>query len=173
MNDIDAPLVGDFAALVLLAGAVVLVGALTRPTGRAAVAADAVRLSAVVAGAATAGSLYFSEVADFVPCEMCWFQRTAMYPIAVIGLVATVRRDRAVLPSLAVLAGLGLVASTYHIFIQLFPEQATFCEATNPCSAKWVDGLGWMTIPQMAAICFATILALSITGIRTPIKETP
>jgi disulfide bond formation protein DsbB len=119
-----------------------------------------------------AGSLYFSEIADFVPCEMCWFQRIAMYPIAAIGIMATLRRDRAVLPYVSVLAGLGLIASVYHIGIQLFPEQSTFCEASNPCSAKWVEGLGWMTIPQMAGTCFAVILAVSITAVRTPSKET-
>jgi disulfide bond formation protein DsbB len=172
MNDIDPNVVGDFSALVLLAGAVLLVVAITRPAGRAAISGDALRLVAIVASGAMAGSLYFSEIADFVPCEMCWFQRIAMYPIAAIGIMATIRRDRAVLPYVGVLAGLGLVASVYHIGIQLFPEQTTFCEASNPCSAKWVEGLGWMTIPQMAGTCFAVILAVSITGVRTPSKET-
>jgi len=104
---------------------------------------------------------------------MCWVQRIAMYPIAVIGIVATIRHDRAVLPYMGVLAGLGLVASVYHVGIQLFPEQSTFCDVANPCSASWVEGLGWMTIPQMAGTCFAAIIALAITGIRTPLKETP
>ena len=31
---------------------------------------------------AMAGSLYFSESANFVPCKLCWFQRIAMYPLA-------------------------------------------------------------------------------------------
>ena len=39
-----------------------------------------------VAGVATLGSLYFSEIADFVPCRLCWFQRILMYPIALIAL---------------------------------------------------------------------------------------
>ena len=78
----------------------------------------------------------------------------------------------ALLPYLAVLATLGLGASIYHIGIQLFPEQSSFCEVSNPCSSRWVEGLGWMTIPQMAGACFATILALSINGLRTPLEET-
>ena len=173
MTDIDPHVAADFAAFVLLAGAALLVVTLTRPVGRAALARDALRLIAIVASGAAVGSLYFSEVADFVPCEMCWFQRIAMYPIAAIGIVATIRRDRAVLPYLGVLAGLGLAASAYHIGIQLFPEQSTFCDVANPCSARWVEGLGWMTIPQMAGTCFAIIIALSINGIRTPTKEIP
>ena len=46
-----------------------------------------------IALAATLGSLYFSELAKFVPCHLCWYQRIAMYPMAVILLVAALRRD--------------------------------------------------------------------------------
>lgn len=171
MIDIDPPVAADFFALVLLGGAVLLLITLTRQEARSAIGADAVALSAVVAGGAMAGSLYFSEVADFVPCEMCWYQRIAMYPIAIIGAVAAVRRDRRVLPYLGLLAGAGLLVSMYHIGIQLFPEQSSFCDVSNPCSSRWVEGLGWMTIPQMAAVCFAAILAVAVTGVRTNPQE--
>jgi disulfide bond formation protein DsbB len=173
MNDIDPHVAADFFAFVLLAGVAMLVVAITRPPSRQAVADDALRLVTVVAGGATVGSLYFSEVADFVPCEMCWFQRIAMYPIAVLGVIASFRRDRSVLPYVAVLASLGLVASIYHIGIQLFPEQSTFCDVANPCSAQWVEGLGWMSIPQMAGLSFAAIIALTVVSIRTPHTDTP
>ena len=171
MNDIDPHVVADFFALVLLGGVALLIGALIRRSTRAAVATDAVRLSAAVATGAMAGSLYFSDIADFPPCEMCWIQRIAMYPIAVIGVVAAFRRDRSVLPYLGVLAALGLLASIYHIGIQLFPEQSSFCDLTNPCSSRWVEGLGWMTIPQMAATSFALILAVTTAGLTTAEKE--
>src|SRR5215212_3132279 len=36
---------------------------------------------------ATAGSLFFSEVSQFIPCRLCWFQRIAMYPLAAILLI--------------------------------------------------------------------------------------
>ncbi len=90
-------------ALVALAGAVLLVVArllssrfpLAHQAG-SAVADAGPWLSFLVAAGATAGSLYFSEVANFVPCRLCWFQRTAMYPLSVILLVAAIRRDRGV-----------------------------------------------------------------------------
>ena len=47
-------------------------------------------LAFIVAAVATAGSLYFSEVANYVPCRLCWFQRIAMYPLAVILLIAAI-----------------------------------------------------------------------------------
>ena len=43
-----------------------------------------------------AGSLYYSMVAEFVPCELCWAQRICLYPLAIILLVAALRRDRKV-----------------------------------------------------------------------------
>ena len=72
-----------------------------RPLRRIDDAVDAVDDAALwiaflVAAVATAGSLYFSEVANYIPCRLCWFQRIAMYPLAVILLVAAIRRDRGV-----------------------------------------------------------------------------
>ena len=87
--DVDAAeLFFSLLALVALAGAVVLVVARVL-AGRSAAAAQLVAavddaalwIAFLVAATATAGSLYFSEVADFTPCRLCWFQRIAMYPL--------------------------------------------------------------------------------------------
>src|SRR4051812_43692595 len=44
-------------------------------------------LAFLVAATATAGSLYFSEHAHFVPCNLCWYQRIAMYPLSLLLLI--------------------------------------------------------------------------------------
>src|SRR6266540_43140 len=87
------------ALLALLAGggAVLLAVARFVPAARALVAAvhdAALWIAWLVAAVAMTGSLYFSEHAHYVPCRLCWFQRIAMYPLAVILLVAAMRRDR-------------------------------------------------------------------------------
>ena len=64
-------------------------------------------LAFTVAAGATAGSLYFSEVEHFVPCRMCWFQRIFMYPLAIVLLVAAIRKDRAVKYTAVPLAAIG------------------------------------------------------------------
>jgi disulfide bond formation protein DsbB len=133
----------------------------------------ALPLAAAVAVGATAGSLYFSESAGFVPCELCWFQRIAMYPMSVILVLAALRRDRSVLPYALALSVIGLGISAYHIQLQLFPDQGSFCDATNPCTGRWVEAFGWMTIPQMAGLSFALIASLSALAILTPPKELP
>src|SRR5947207_1902461 len=47
----------------------------------------------LVAAVATGGSLFFSEIAGFVPCELCWFQRICMYPLSIVTLLAALRND--------------------------------------------------------------------------------
>ncbi|MGH2475812.1 MAG: disulfide bond formation protein B, partial [Candidatus Limnocylindrales bacterium] len=57
---------------------------------------NALGLAWFVALLATGGSLYFSEVAGFTPCTLCWYQRIAMYPLVVVLAIGAARRDRAV-----------------------------------------------------------------------------
>jgi disulfide bond formation protein DsbB len=143
---------------VLLVGIPVGVAAVAVPAVRAVLGRFAMAATASVPVLAMAGSLYFSERAGFVPCELCWYQRIAMYPLAVILPIAAFRRDRSVLPYAAVVAVIGLCVSAYHVYIQAFPDESNFCEITNPCSAKWVEAYGWITIPWMAGLSFVTIL---------------
>ena len=58
-----------------------------------ALALNGVAMAWIVAMLATAGSLYFSEIAHYDPCRLCWFQRIPMYPLAIILGIAAFRRD--------------------------------------------------------------------------------
>ncbi len=167
----DAAQMATFFGLILLGGAAGLILAVSRSQYRSSIAESAVPLAAAVATGATLGSLYFSESAGFVPCELCWFQRIAMYPLAIILGVAVMRRDRTVLPYALTLSVIGLGISAYHVQLQLFPEQSSFCEAANPCSGRWVEAFGWLTIPQMAGVSFALIALLASLAILTPDKD--
>ena len=85
------------------------------------------------------GSLYFSEVAHFVPCRLCWFQRIAMYPLAVILLVAAIRRDRAVRWYAGPLAAIGAARLGVPHLIEWRPElEGGACELFGPsCTDIW------------------------------------
>lgn len=159
--------VANFFALALLLGAAAVIAAVTNPTARKELASAAPIVVGTVAIGATFGSLYYSEVADFVPCTYCWYQRIAMYPIVVIVPLAIALRDRSILRYTLPLGSIGLALSVYHIQLQAFPDQATTsCELTSPCTAKWVEAFGFMTIPQMAGVSFALIIAVSVVGLR-------
>ena len=109
----------------------------------------------------TLGSLYLSEVAHFTPCELCWYQRIAMYSLAVILVIAAARRDSGVRLYVTVLAGIGAAISCYHIVVERFPQlESSTCDPNNPCSLKWVDKFGYLTIPGMALTGFVAVIAL-------------
>jgi disulfide bond formation protein DsbB len=123
---------------------------------------------------ATAGSLFFSEVSQFIPCRLCWFQRIGMYPLAAILLIAAIRRDTrgGALYGLP-LAIFGSIVSIYHIYIEHHPEAETAsCKIGAPCTTKWIDKLGYITIPTLALTAFlAIIVLLSMALSRSPTRS--
>lgn len=134
-------------------------------------------LGAVVALVATAGSLWFSEGAGFPPCTLCWYQRIAMYPLVLLLGIAALRSDAGVRPYALALAGAGLAVSVWHNVIETFPhlEAGGACDADNPCTIRWVEGLGFWTIPRMALVSFVLVIAALLLDrpASTPRTEAP
>lgn len=118
-------------------------------------------LAWMVATVATTGSLYYSEVANFTPCALCWYQRIAMYPLVLILGIALYRKDPAVRGYAAPLAIVGGALALYHYTIQqLAAVESPFCDPTNPCTVAWVREFGFITIPFMALSGFLLIVTL-------------
>jgi disulfide bond formation protein DsbB len=101
-----------------------------------------------------------SEIAHFVPCELCWFQRICMYPLSIVTLLAAVRGDHRVARYLLPLPVVGAGVSVYHLLVENgVVEQAKACLASAPggCATKWIDEFGWMTIPTLALTAFVLL----------------
>ena len=115
-----------------------------------------------VAIGAMAGSLYLSEIAHLIPCKLCWFQRIAMYPIAIMLPIAAWRKDNGIRLYAAVLAVIGLGVAIWHRLMQAFPSlDSGACAAVGPpCSAPYIKEFGFVTIPYMALSAFVLILVL-------------
>ena len=128
---------------------------------------SAVWLAWLVAVAATVGSLYFSEVANFNPCRFCWFQRIAMYPLAVILLVGALRKDPGVRWYAVPLAAIGAAISAWHSLIEWRPAlDSGECEFQGPsCTFVWFREFG-LSLANMALIGFLTILILLLVRVR-------
>lgn len=126
------------------------------------IAEVALPLAAIVAWTSMLGSLYYSEIAHFVPCELCWYQRIAMYPLAIVLLVAALRRDRSVRAYVVPLTAIGALISAYHYQLERFPEQSalTACSVQAPCTVVWVWEFHLVSIPFMALSGFALIAVL-------------
>ncbi|MDI9637712.1 disulfide oxidoreductase [Kamptonema cortianum] len=115
------------------------------------------------AAIATAGSLFFSEVMQLPPCVLCWYQRIAMYPLAVILTVGILSRDSHVRRYVVPLALIGLTIAVYHnlLYYGILPESITPCTAGVSCTSRQIEWLGFITIPLMSLTAF-TVITLSV-----------
>jgi disulfide bond formation protein DsbB len=118
----------------------------------------------LVALVTTLGSLYYSLVAHYLPCELCWYQRICVYPLAAVLLVAAWRRDRAVWRYAVPLAAVGAGFAAYHTQLQAFPKQKTFCNLYNPCTIRYVWEFGFMSMPLMALIAFCFVITMVVVA---------
>lgn len=113
---------------------------------------------------AVGGSLFFSEVMGYTPCELCWIQRIFMYPLVVIYGVALYKKDLSIaLPGL-ILSIVGIGFSIYHYMIQKLPslsEIGAAC-ANVPCNVQYINYFGFITIPFLAGTAFLIIILLHL-----------
>ncbi|SMO84465.1 disulfide oxidoreductase [Melghirimyces algeriensis] len=123
-------------------------------------------LAWLVALIALGGSLWFSEVKGFIPCELCWYQRILMYPLAAILGVASYREDRLIHLYALPLSVTGIGISLYHYATQKIPGlvQVTGCKEGVPCNGEYINWFGWITIPFLAFTAFVLISILLWMG---------
>lgn len=162
-----------FTFLTLLAdvasvGIIALVVTRHRGRLRAEVADGGLGLAWLVAAVSMSGSLWFSEVAGFLPCRLCWIQRACMYPLVVVLALAMFRRSpfSAWARRLAfALSGVGAAVATYHVTLERFPSLETgACDPKVPCTLVWFERLGFVTLPYMALSGFVLILTLLVAS---------
>jgi disulfide bond formation protein DsbB len=128
---------------------------------RDALAPNALWFAWIVATVATLGSLYLSEVAHFIPCTLCWYQRIGMYPLPVILGIAAFRRDLGVRRYVVPMAAIAGFISLYHYQLERFPGQGeSFCTVQAPCTIVWIWRFHFISIPFMALSAFALIVTL-------------
>ncbi|MEB3751322.1 disulfide oxidoreductase [Geobacillus icigianus] len=122
----------------------------------------------VTALVATLGSLYFSEVLGFIPCDLCWFQRIFMYPQVIILGIAIVRKEFSTARYSLALSVIGGLISLYHYALQKIPffqHYAIQC-GRIPCTGQYMNWLGFITIPFLALTAFLIIALLSVAVMR-------
>lgn len=103
------------------------------------------------------GSLIYSNVIGFTPCDLCWFQRIFMYPLFFITLYALVKKDGGWMPYAKLLTLIGGVIALFHSFIYYTNVNPFPCSATASCTARYVWEFGFVTIPLMALSMFVFI----------------
>ncbi|MEX1008624.1 MAG: disulfide bond formation protein B [Acidimicrobiia bacterium] len=133
----------------------------------------------IVAIVTTLGSLYYSLHAGFIPCELCWYQRIAMYPLVVVLGVGWLRGDAKAWITAAPFLVVGAPLSLYHWLVERVPSfaEGSSCSTVAPCTAPYFEKLGFVTLAWMCMSSFlliGTMLALSVAarGARADAKAT-
>lgn len=127
----------------------------------------------IVALAGTMGSLFFSDIAGWTPCKLCWFQRIFLYPQVIILGMAAWKNDRNMTKYILVLSMIGLVIAGLHYNEQV---QAALqpLDLLEPCDETGVScartsisfTFGYITLPMMALTAFALNILGSIAVMR-------
>ncbi|EJL41625.1 putative disulfide formation protein [Brevibacillus agri] len=111
---------------------------------------------------ATAGSLFFSEVLKYIPCDLCWYQRILMYPLIILLGVASAKKDYKMSSYALILSLIGGCISLYHYLIQKVPALHELGNACGivPCNTDYINWFGFITIPFLALVAFTLISIL-------------
>ncbi len=119
---------------------------------------------AIVLGSALS-SLFYSEVAGFAPCSLCWWQRIFLYPQVILLAVAFFRKDENVTDYIIALSVIGGAIAVYHSYLQFGGSSLVPCSSSGlsiSCAQRYFLEFGYITIPTMALTAFALITLLML-----------
>jgi disulfide bond formation protein DsbB len=107
--------------------------------------------------------LVYSEVVNFLPCYLCWWQRVFMFPLVLMFGVAFWDEDRKVIRYAAPLLCVGFLISVYQNFFYYFGGNSNIpCDASGvSCYQHLVSEFGgYISIPMLALTAFFSLLTL-------------
>jgi disulfide bond formation protein DsbB len=119
-----------------------------------------VSLSAII------GSLVYSLAIGYPPCELCWWQRIAIYPQVVLYAIALFEKNRGVFKYALTLSLIGVIIAIYHNYILLGGSSLFACDISNPCTAVYVNEFGFVTIPMMSLLSLLGLTAIAWIGLE-------
>jgi disulfide bond formation protein DsbB len=108
---------------------------------------------------ATLGSLFFSKVMGVPVCELCWYQRIAMYPLVLILAIGLFPYDPRVVRSAGALTSVGWLVALYQVLLVagIIPKDAQPCVEGIACSETHISLLGFLNIPILSLLTFSII----------------
>ncbi len=122
-----------------------------------------VYLALLITVGATLGSLYYSLVLRLAPCELCWYQRIMMYPMALTLFVGTFRKDSKVFQYTIVPNIIGFLVAMFHLSLSqgLLPAQFSRCFYGPSCTTDFSSYFGFFTIPLQSFTAFTILLLIT------------
>lgn len=117
-------------------------------------------------------SLYYSEIQQLAPCNLCWWQRILMYPLAILTTVAILKKEfKQIAFYVLPFSVIGSIVSFYHSLLQwgVVKEEVLSCSATSGVSCADPEYIFWIiTIPFGAFMAFFGVIILSLASIFAP-----
>ena len=116
-------------------------------------------------GGSIIGSLFFSQVANFPPCFLCWVERGLMYPQILLFGWYLYKPYKPLLDVALGMTIVGLLVSGYHVLLENGAAAKIPCQAIvsiASCETKYINLFGYLTIPVMSLTVFATLLVTLI-----------
>lgn len=118
------------------------------------------------------GSLFFSEVMKFPPCNLCWYQRIFIYPVALIILTGLFLGSKDTNKILTPFISIGLIFAIYHNLVYYkFIQVIVPCTESAPCTAQQLNYLGFITIPLLSLSAFVALMLLNLITIKLESKK--
>ena len=116
----------------------------------------------LIASISTMGSLFFSEIMNFPPCVLCWYQRICLFPLVLILLTGLFPFDKSVVKFALPLAIVGWFIALYHnlLYSGIIPESIQPCSQGVSCTEDYISLFGIFTIPMLSIMSFSTIIVL-------------
>lgn len=112
------------------------------------------------------GSLFFSQVLKYAPCDLCWYQRICIYPMVLIILTGLFLQSKQTPYFLAPLAVVGLGIAIYHNLVYYRIIQVIVpCSENAPCTQQHINWLGFITIPLLSLMGFLVLVLFNILAI--------
>lgn len=114
-------------------------------------------------------SLVYSEYFGFIPCSLCWLQRIALYPQALLSLMALRTKEHVFFPLYSIgLSVFGFGVAIYHYIYQIMPKETAaggmvlpcLADGSADCASKIINQFGFVTFPFLSAVTFAFLIAL-------------
>lgn len=125
-------------------------------------------------------TLVYSEYFKFVPCSMCWLQRIALYPQALMSVMAWRGDDISRFPLYGIgLSVFGFLVGIYQYIYQMVPAEVRdggfapcLVDGSNAdCAVKVMNVFGFVTFPLISAISFAFLIAIYLYMLRDDIRK--
>lgn len=118
----------------------------------------------LIATASALGSLFFSDVMGFAPCVLCWYQRIALFSLVLILPMGLFPFDASAAKFALPLTVAGLLTAVYHnlLYAGLIPKNIQPCAQGVPCTEKYIELFGFVSIPLLSLLAFAAMTALLI-----------